>query len=70
MTRDETAGALERAWNGDWTPRSLPALAITADGGTVDRALNDFVVVRGGPAMSRPPCASTTSSTRGSAATA
>jgi NAD+ kinase len=48
VTGDEIAGALERAWNGDWTPRSLPALAVTADDGPVERALNDFVVVRGG----------------------
>ena len=48
VTGDETAGALERAFSGDWTPRSLPALEIAADGGPVERALNDFVVVRGG----------------------
>jgi NAD+ kinase len=48
VTGGETAGALERVWNGDWTPRSLPALAITADGEPLERALNDFVVVRGG----------------------
>jgi NAD+ kinase len=44
MTAGETAGALDRVWAGDWTPRSLPALAI--DNG--ERALNDFVVVRRG----------------------
>ncbi len=48
VTPGETAGALERAWNGDWTARSVPALAITADGRPGDRALNDFVIVRGG----------------------
>jgi NAD+ kinase len=48
VTGDEVAGAVERAFRGDWTPRSLPALAITADGGPVDRALNDLVIVRGG----------------------
>ena len=48
VTGDEIAGALERSWNGDWTPRPLPALAITPDGGPGERALNDFVVVRGG----------------------
>jgi NAD+ kinase len=49
VTGKEITGALERAWNGDWTPRSLSALAITADGIPTDRALNDFVIVRGGP---------------------
>jgi NAD+ kinase len=49
VTGEEIAGALERAGNGDWTPRSLSALAITADGEPTDRALNDFVIVRGGP---------------------
>jgi NAD+ kinase len=48
VTGDEVAGALERVFTGDWTPRSLPALAITADGETSERALNDFVIVRGG----------------------
>ena len=48
VTAGETTGALERAWHGDWTPRSVPALTITADGGTSERALNDFVILRGG----------------------
>jgi NAD+ kinase len=37
------ADALDRVWAGDWTPRSLPALAV-AD----DWAVNDFVVLRRG----------------------
>jgi NAD+ kinase len=48
VTGDEIAGALDRVLAGDWTPRSLPALAIAADEGAGDRALNDFVAVRGG----------------------
>ena len=40
---DRIADALDRAWAGNWTPRSLPALAVGDD-----RALNDFVVVRRG----------------------
>jgi NAD+ kinase len=48
VTGGEIAGALECAWNGDWTTRSLPALSITAEEGPSDRALNDFVIVRGG----------------------
>jgi NAD+ kinase len=48
VTSSGIAGALERAWNGDWTPRSLPALSVTTDGGPSERALNDFVIVRGG----------------------
>jgi NAD+ kinase len=45
---DQIAGALSRIWTGDWTPRSLPALVITVDGGHADRAFNDFLVIRGG----------------------
>lgn len=48
VTGDQIAGALDRVWAGDWTPRSVPALAIAAGEGHGDRALNDFVVVRGG----------------------
>jgi NAD+ kinase len=35
-------------WAGDWTPRSLPALAIDDGGGQPHWAANDFVVVRRG----------------------
>jgi NAD+ kinase len=48
VTGDDIDGALDRVWAGDWTPRSVPSLAIAADDGTTDRALNDFVVVRRG----------------------
>jgi NAD+ kinase len=41
-------GALERVRTGDWTPRSLPALAISCAGAPEDWAANDFVVVRRG----------------------
>jgi NAD+ kinase len=44
----EIAGALERVWAGDWTPRSLPALAIAGDDAD-EWAVNDFVVIRRGP---------------------
>ena len=44
VTAGEIAVALDRVWAGDWTPRTVPALAID----TGDRALNDFVVVRRG----------------------
>jgi NAD+ kinase len=36
-------------WAGDWTPRSLPALAIDDGGGQPQWAANDFVVARRGP---------------------
>lgn len=42
------AEALGRVWAGDWTPRSLPALAIGPAGGPDDWAANDWVVVRRG----------------------
>jgi NAD+ kinase len=41
-------GALERVRTGDWTPRSLPALAISSASAPADWAANDFVVVRRG----------------------
>jgi NAD+ kinase len=47
VAADELAGALERVWAGDWTPRSLPALAVEAEG-LGQWAINDFVVVRHG----------------------
>jgi NAD+ kinase len=43
---EEVAGALDRVWAGDWTPRSLPALAIDDGSGRPEWAANDFVVVR------------------------
>jgi NAD+ kinase len=45
---EEVAGALDRVWAGDWTPRSLPALAIDDGSGRAEWAANDFVVVRRG----------------------
>jgi NAD+ kinase len=44
----EITGALQRLWDGDWTPRVLPVLAIEAEGAGADWAVNDFVVVRRG----------------------
>jgi NAD+ kinase len=43
---EEVAGALDRVWAGDWTPRSLPALAVDDGSGRAAWAANDFVVVR------------------------
>ncbi len=40
--------ALARVWEGDWTPRSLPALSVAARDGAREWAANDFVVVRRG----------------------
>lgn len=48
VTAGQTGGALERVWAGDWTPRSLPALAIAAGDAADDWAVNDFVVIRRG----------------------
>jgi NAD+ kinase len=48
VTADELEAALERVWEGDWTPRSLPALSIDVAGGLDHWAINDFVVVRRG----------------------
>jgi NAD+ kinase len=45
---DRIADALERVWAGDWTARSLPALAIGPADAPHDWAANDFVVVRRG----------------------
>jgi NAD+ kinase len=41
------AGALDRYAAGDWTRRSLPALAVTSESGA-DWAVNDLVVIRHG----------------------
>ncbi len=48
VTAEELASALARVRSGDWTRRSLPALAIRAAGALEDWAANDFVVVRRG----------------------
>jgi NAD+ kinase len=48
VTAEQLAGALERVWAGEWTPRSLPALAIGTVGAPEDWAANDWVVVRRG----------------------
>jgi NAD+ kinase len=48
VTAEQLADALERVWAGDWTQRSLPALAIGVAGEPDDWAANDFVVVRRG----------------------
>jgi NAD+ kinase len=48
VAADGIADALERVRAGDWTARSLPALAIAPDGGAEDWALNDLVVFRRG----------------------
>jgi NAD+ kinase len=45
---DKLVDALSRVWAGDWTPRSLPALAIDSASGPDDWAINDLVVVRRG----------------------
>jgi NAD+ kinase len=48
VTAGGTADALERVWAGDWTPRSLPALAIAVEDAAGEWALNDFVTIRRG----------------------
>ena len=49
VAAEQLADALERVWAGDWTARSLPALAIGARGRRADDwAANDCVVVRRG----------------------
>ena len=48
VAADGLADALERVWAGDWTARSLPALAIGPVDTPHDWAANDFVVVRHG----------------------
>jgi NAD+ kinase len=45
---DELVDGLDRFMAGDWTPRSLPALAIAGSDGAGDWAINDFVVARRG----------------------
>jgi NAD+ kinase len=48
VAADELVDALSRVWAADWTPRSLPALAIDSASGPDDWAINDLVVVRRG----------------------
>ena len=48
VTAEQIDDALQRIWAGDWTARSLPALAIGAAGAADDWAANDFVVIRRG----------------------
>jgi NAD+ kinase len=48
VAADRLIDALDRVWAGDWTPRSLPGLAIDAAHGPDDWAINDIVVVRRG----------------------
>jgi hypothetical protein len=47
-TGEELLDALDRFGAGDWTVRSLPALAVRASGAPDDWAVNDLVVVRRG----------------------
>jgi NAD+ kinase len=48
VSADELAPALARVRAADWTPRSLPALAIRSAGAPQDWAANDWVAVRHG----------------------
>jgi NAD+ kinase len=48
VSAEELLEALDRFGAGDWTVRSLPALAVRASGAPDDWAVNDFVVVRRG----------------------
>lgn len=48
VTAEQIDDALERLRAGDWTARSLPALAIGAAGAPDQWAANDFVVIRRG----------------------
>jgi NAD+ kinase len=48
VAADGIAAALDRVWAGDWTARSVPALAIGPADAPDDWAANDFVVVRRG----------------------
>jgi NAD+ kinase len=45
---DQLWSALEHVAAGTWTPRSLPALDVTAAGGEIQVAINDFAVIRDG----------------------
>jgi len=48
VAADRLVDALDRVWAGDWTPRSLPGLAVDAAHEHEDWAINDIVVVRRG----------------------
>jgi NAD+ kinase len=48
VSAEELLEALDRFGAGDWTVRSLPALAVRASGAPDDWAVNDFVVLRRG----------------------
>jgi NAD+ kinase len=48
VAAEQLAGALDRVWAGEWTPRSLPALAIGPASAPDDWVANDFVVIRRG----------------------
>jgi NAD+ kinase len=48
VTAEHLAEGLERVWAGDWTHRSLPALAIGSAEAPDQWAANDWVVVRRG----------------------
>jgi NAD+ kinase len=45
---DDLSAALEQVAEGNWTPRSLPALDIEAGTGEVQMAINDFAAIRDG----------------------
>jgi NAD+ kinase len=48
VTADRLSGALDRVAAGDWTARTLPAVATTGHDGARLRAVNDLVLVRRG----------------------
>ena len=71
VTAADLEEALDRFAAGDWVPRALPALAAESEGAETLTAHNDLVIVRqgGGPGLGRV-CASTTSCSSASPATA
>jgi NAD+ kinase len=48
VTAGDLGDALDRLAAGDWSPRTLPALAAQSDGATTWTGVNDLVVVRQG----------------------
>jgi NAD+ kinase len=48
VAAEDLRGALERVAAGQWSPRRLPGLRVTGDGGLERVAINDVVVVRRG----------------------
>jgi NAD+ kinase len=48
VAAEDLRGALERVAAGQWSPRRLPGLRVTGDGGLSRVAVNDVVVVRRG----------------------